>query len=193
MKPGRREAKPQGGQDCRCYLLLPGHLAGPGHGGLLSAPELPCLRQLVASVQLNTPSSDLEHADLGEGAPFCESPPARGSSHAVALSSLSGGRKERLLRAVSLAWALPPRGPRPVPLAGPGSAACVPFPASRGPGEARGEDLKAHQTETHTTGTQDTSWSSGPSCKASTSPASPLTPEGPHRQAKPLETLKLFI
>nr|CAI9707104.1 unnamed protein product [Rangifer tarandus platyrhynchus] len=67
MKAGRREAKPQGGQDCRCYLLLPGHLAGPGHGGLLSAPELPCLRQLVASVQLNTPGSDLEHADLGEG------------------------------------------------------------------------------------------------------------------------------
>ena len=73
--------------------------------------------------------------------PFCESPPlwlltCRGPS------SLSGGRKECLLRAVRLAWALPPRGPRTVPLAGPGSAACVPFPASRGPGEARGKDLK---------------------------------------------------
>ena len=73
--------------------------------------------------------------------PFCESPPLwlltrRGPS------SLSGGRKGRLLRAVSLAWALPPRGPGTIPLAGPGSAACVPFPASGGPGEARGEDLK---------------------------------------------------
>ena len=73
--------------------------------------------------------------------PFCESPQLwlltrRGPA------SLSGGRKERLLRAVSLAWALPPRGPGTVPFTGPGTAACVPFPASRGPGEARGEDLK---------------------------------------------------
>ena len=39
-------------------------------------------------------------------------------------------------------------------------------------------DPQAHRTETHTTGTQDTSGSSGPSCKASTSLSSPLTPRG---------------
>ena len=49
-------------------------------------------------------------------------------------------------------------------------------------------DPHTHRTETHTTGTQDRSRSSGPSCKASTSPASPLTPEGPHRQAKLLHS-----
>ena len=42
------------------------------------------------------------------------------------------------------AWSghCPLRGPGTVPLAGPGRAACMPFLASRGPGEAGGEDLK---------------------------------------------------
>ena len=73
--------------------------------------------------------------------PFCVSP-ACGSSHTVAppRCRMAG----RNVCSMQSAWRghCPLRGPGTIPLAGPGSATCVPFPASRGPGEARGEDLK---------------------------------------------------
>ena len=73
---------------------------------------------------------------------FCVSSPPCGSSHTVApLCCRMAGRN---VCSMQSAWSghCPLRGPRTVPLAGPGSAACVPFLASRHPGEARGKDLK---------------------------------------------------
>lgn len=55
-------------------------------------------------------------------------------------------------------------------------------------------DPQAHRTETHTTGTQDTSGSSGPSCKASTSLSSPLTPRGsPQTGRAPGDTEAFYL
>uniref|UniRef100_A0A481BT44 Ral guanine nucleotide dissociation stimulator isoform 2 n=1 Tax=Sus scrofa TaxID=9823 RepID=A0A481BT44_PIG len=64
----------------QCHLLHRGHLAGPVLGGLRQPCDFPCLKQLVAYVQLNMPGSDLErrahlllaqleHAELTQAEP----------------------------------------------------------------------------------------------------------------------------
>ena len=62
------------------------------------------------TTRLGLPSWEVPPSAPEGLSPVC--PPACGSSHTVAPSSLSDGRKERLLHAVSLAWALPPERPR---------------------------------------------------------------------------------
>ena len=69
-------------------------------------------------------------------------PPPCGSSHTVAppCCQMAG----RNVCSMQSAWSghCPLRGPGTVPLAGPGSATYVPFPARQCQGEACGEDLK---------------------------------------------------